>query len=226
MTHTYLEQNLKGICDKFGVDFQGFLSDFNIDNVYDLTILDLEAVCEEYEVDLNALLFKPLYLQDFLKEKLAKIKFLILDVDGVLTDGGMYYSESGDQSKKFNTKDGMAILNLTKNNVQVGIISSGFVSNTVKKRAEILGIQHCYIGRKPKIEILKEWCAKLQVKLEEVAVIGDDINDLCLIKDVGFSACPSDAIREVKSQVTLILNRKGGDGCVREFIDDFLNVSR
>ena len=121
----YLEQNIKGLCSKFGIKYSEFIDDLDVDNVSELTIYDLEAVCEEYEVDLLSLLFKPLYRPELWNKKLEKIKLLILDVDGVMTDGGMYYTENGDQIKKYNTKDGMAIQHLVKNKFQIGIISSG-----------------------------------------------------------------------------------------------------
>jgi YrbI family 3-deoxy-D-manno-octulosonate 8-phosphate phosphatase len=139
-----------------------------------------------------------------------------------MTDGGMYWTESGDQMKKFNTKDGMGIMELTKNNFQVGIISSGFTKVMVQKRAELLGIQHCYVGRQPKMDILKEWCETLKIELNQVAIIGDDINDLSIMRSVGVAACPSDAINEVKSTCQIILTKAGGMGCVREFIDAYL----
>jgi YrbI family 3-deoxy-D-manno-octulosonate 8-phosphate phosphatase len=163
-------------------------------------------------------MFRP----ELFKAKLDKIKLLILDVDGVMTDGGMYVSENGDQMKRYNTQDGMGIMHLTKSNFQVGIISSGFTNNMVQKRAELLGIQHCYVGRDPKIEILNDWCKKLDLKLDEVAIIGDDINDLEIMKNVGLAVCPSNAVNSVKSICQIILSKKGGDGCVREFIDNFL----
>jgi YrbI family 3-deoxy-D-manno-octulosonate 8-phosphate phosphatase len=218
----HLEQNLKGLCVKFGVEFDEFLNDLDVENVHELTVYDLEAVCEEYEVDLLSLLFKPMFRPELFKAKLDKIKLLILDVDGVMTDGGMYVSENGDQMKRYNTQDGMGIMHLTKSNFQVGIISSGFTNNMVQKRAELLGIQNCYVGRDPKIEILKDWCKKLNLKLEEVAIIGDDINDLEIMKNVGLAVCPSNAVNSVKSICHIILSKKGGDGCVREFIDNYL----
>jgi YrbI family 3-deoxy-D-manno-octulosonate 8-phosphate phosphatase len=218
----HLEQNLKGLCVKFGIDFEDFLNDLDVENVHELTVYDLEAVCEEYEVDLLSLLFKPMFRPELFKVKLDKIKLLILDVDGVMTDGGMYVSENGDQMKRYNTQDGMGIMHLTKSNFQVGIISSGFTNNMVQKRAELLGIQNCYVGRDPKIEILKDWCKKLNLKLEEVAIIGDDINDLEIMKNVGLAVCPSNAVNSVKSICHIILSKKGGDGCVREFIDNYL----
>ena len=146
-----------------------------------------------------------------------------MDVDGVMTDGGMYWSEQGDQIKKFNTKDGLGLLELTKKAFKVGIISSGFTQVMVQKRAELLGITHCYVGQQPKLEVLETWCKEWGIALENVAVIGDDKNDLALMKAVGFAACPSDAVNEIKSICNLILERKGGEGCVREFIDAYLN---
>lgn len=218
----FLDQNIKGICAKYGVDFADFLGDFGVENVMELSIFDLEAVCDENGMDLHSLLFKPMFKPETWTKKIAKIKLLILDVDGVMTDGGMYYTENGDQIKKYNTKDGMAILHLTKSDFQVAIISSGFKDQMVKARAELLGIQHCYVGRDKKINILADFCRELKIDLENVAIIGDDINDLEIIKKVGFSACPADAMDVIKTNVDVILTKKGGEGCVREFIDAYL----
>jgi len=218
----HLEQNIKGLCGKFGVDFNEFLNDLNADNVHELSIFDLEAICEEYEVDLHSLLFKPMYKPEKFRKQLGKIKLLILDVDGVLTDGGMYVSENGDQQKRFHAQDGMAIMYLTKSDFQVGIISSGFTNNMVQSRAALLGIQKCYVGRESKIKILQDWCGELQIELSQVAIIGDDINDLEIMRKVGLAICPSNAVNVVKSQSHIILTKKGGDGCVREFIDTYL----
>ncbi len=218
----YLEENIKGLCDKFGLDYLEFLSDVGVDSVEELTISDLEVIAEEYDVDLNALMFHHVYKTNYLKDKLAKIKLLVIDVDGVMTDGGMYFTEGGDQFKKFNTKDGMSIIHLTKNNFQVAIISSGFKGEAVTKRAEMLGIQHCSVSRLPKIETLANICKELAIDFENVAMIGDDINDLEVMKSVGVSACPRDAMQIVKSNSLIQLNRKGGEACVREFIDEYL----
>jgi YrbI family 3-deoxy-D-manno-octulosonate 8-phosphate phosphatase len=218
----YLEQNIKGLCAKFGVNYDAFLEDLGIETVDDMTVSDLEIVCEEYDTDLNALLFKHLFKSDILISKLKAIKLLVLDVDGVLTDGGMYFTESGDQFKKFNTKDGMAILHLTKNKFPVAIISSGFKADMVQRRAEMLGIQYCFVNRIPKIETLNSLCDELNLTLDNVAFIGDDINDLEVIKNVGFTACPRDAVNAIKSNVDVVLNKKGGDGCVRELIDFYI----
>ena len=217
-----LEINLQGLCLKYGIEFQQFLSDFNIEHVSELSIGDLEAICEEYELDLQTLLFKPLYKPHKLKASLEKIKFLLLDVDGVMTDGGMYVSENGDQMKKYNTKDGMGILHLREKGIEVGIISSGFTEKMVKERASLLGITYCYVGREPKINILNQWLEELKMDLNEVSMIGDDINDLPILEKIGLAVCPSNAVNRVKSKCHLILSKKGGDGCIREFIDEYL----
>ncbi|MEN9521756.1 MAG: hypothetical protein RL065_133 [Bacteroidota bacterium] len=151
--------------------------------------------------------------------KNKNIKLLVLDVDGTLTDGGVYITEKGDEFKKFNTKDGLAIRYLTKNNFQVGIISASISKEIVKYRANMLGIQHLYIGEKNKLEILTEWLKKLNINFENVAYVGDDVNDLSVIQKVGLSACPADAVNAVKKQCHIILQRNGGDACVREFIE-------
>jgi len=217
-----LEQNIKGLCAKFGIEFKDFLDDLEVENVHELTVYDLEAICEEYDIDMYALLFKPIFKPELYKKKLSEIKFLILDVDGVMTDGGMYISENGDQMKRFNAQDGMAIQHLVKNKFQIGIISSGTTNSMVQKRAEILGVQHCYVGRETKISILNSWCKTLDIKLSEVAMIGDDINDLEIMKQVGIAVCPKNAVNAVKSLAHIQLSKNGGDACIREFIDNYL----
>src|ERR1035438_6889908 len=101
---------------------------------------------------------------------MKNIKFLVLDVDGVLTDGGMYYTESGDEFKKFNAKDGLAIRRLTKNGIPVGIISHGHLSMLITKRAELLGIKYVCVGMEmKKLDILTKWCEELKIDLHDVA---------------------------------------------------------
>jgi 3-deoxy-D-manno-octulosonate 8-phosphate phosphatase (KDO 8-P phosphatase) len=218
----FLEQNIKGLCTKFGVDFNQLLNDFEVDSVGELAMIDLEAFAEENEVDLYALLYKPLFLLDHLKPRLAKVKLLIMDVDGVLSDGGMYYTESGDQFKKYNAKDGMAIMHAQEKGLNIGIISSAFKPQMVLNRAETLSIKYVYAGRDPKMMILNKWCQELGIGLDEVAMIGDDINDLPIMEAVGFRCCPADAVQVVKNAVDVVLNKKGGHGCVRELIDNYL----
>lgn len=218
----FLEQNIKGLCAKFGVDFYQMMQDFSVDSVTELSILDLEAIAEEYEVDFYALLFKPLFIFDHLKPRIEKVKLVILDVDGVMTDAGMYYTESGDQMKKYNAKDGMAILKAQEAGLQFGIISSAFTDKMVRNRAAVLKIERVYVGRDQKIDVLNTWCKELGLDLSEVAIIGDDINDLSIMTKVGFRVCPKDAVQEVKKEVDVVLTKKGGEGAVRELVDNFL----
>jgi 3-deoxy-D-manno-octulosonate 8-phosphate phosphatase (KDO 8-P phosphatase) len=152
------------------------------------------------------------------------IKMLIFDVDGVMTDAGMYYSESGEESKRFNSRDGLAIRNLNKLGWKTGIISHGINISLIKRRAELLGISHVYAGNLPKTDVLAEWCNELNLSFSQIAFIGDDINDLPIIRVVGFSACPADALNAVKKEVNMVLSSRGGDGAIREWIDRcFLN---
>ena len=218
-----LELNIKGLCKTHGIKFDDFLADLDVDNVHELSIYDLEAICEEYELDLQAQLFKPLFSQASLDKKIQKLKMLILDVDGVLTDGGMYVSEKGDQMKRYHTHDGLALLELGKSKkLTLGILSSGFTEHMVQDRATLLGIEHVYVGREPKLDILNTWCTELGYSLDEVAIIGDDLNDLPVMQAVGLAVCPASAVSKVKSVADIILSRKGGDACVREFIDNYL----
>jgi len=154
--------------------------------------------------------------------KAFDFKFLVLDVDGVLTDGGMYYTESGDEFKRFNSKDGLAIIRLIESGKKVGFLSSGFNKNIIERRAKLLGIHYVYIGTWKKIEVLEGWCKELNISLKNVAYIGDDLNDSAIIEKVGFSACPADAVAGIKEKVDVILSKKGGNACVREFIDLYL----
>lgn len=218
----FLEQNIKGLCEKYGLDFQEFLSDFTIEHVHELNIFDIQALCEEYEIDMQTLFFKRMYITDYLQEKINDIKLLVLDVDGVMTDGGMYFTENGDQFKKFNTKDGLAIIHLTKKDFQVAIISAGFTGDAVKTRAKMLGIQNVYVGRDPKMQVLTNLCDKLGISLKNVALIGDDVNDLEMMKNIGLAVCPKNAVSIVKNNAHIILNNNGGEACVREFIDNYL----
>lgn len=152
----------------------------------------------------------------------SKIKFLGLDVDGTLTDGGMYYTESGEEFKRFDTKDGRGIIELQKQGVKVGLLSSGFKKKIIEGRAQTLGLEKFYVGTDPKIGILQQWCNDMGVDMKEVAYIGDDINDRDIINAVGFTACPADAMPSIKKIVDVVLTNKGGYGCVREFIEEHL----
>ena len=154
--------------------------------------------------------------------KIVKIKFLVLDVDGVLTDGGMYYSESGDEFKKFNTKDGLGIKRVVAAGIPVGFISSGKNKIIINNRAALLGVEYVYAGFDEKLPILNSWREKLSLTWKDIAYIGDDMNDSGIMKKVGVPACPADAVQEIKKISKVILKKKGGEGCVREFIEKFI----
>lgn len=186
------------------------------------TITELVKISDYFDLSIDLLLKKP--LKQFNKILSADIQFLILDVDGTLTDGGMYFTESGDLMKKYNTKDGMAIKGLTKSNFQVGIISHSHQSKMVESRAKMLGIQNVYVGTESKLEILDGWLTKLNLTRQQVAYVGDDINDKEIMEAVGISACPNDAVKSIKTIADIVLEHGGGKACVREFIDEYLNI--
>ncbi len=218
-----IESNLKVLCSRAGVDYDQLLSDLGVESALELNLFDIQTISEEYEVDMQTLLFHSIGLNQHLKGKLKNIKLLILDVDGVMTDGGMYFTENGDQIKKYNTKDGLALMKSIKDGLQVAIISSGFAPAMVQKRADMLGIQHCIVTREPKIDVLRQLLIDLKLDFDQVAMLGDDLNDLEVMKQIGIAACPKDAVKEIKSISHIHLSKKGGEGCVREFLDDYLN---
>lgn len=148
-----------------------------------------------------------------------KCKMLALDIDGVMTDGGMYVGTSGQESKKFNTKDGMAIKNVLKNGIEVAFISSGKNLELIQYRADMLGVKNVWVGSGEKLDILTKWCAEMKISLAEVAYIGDDLNDLEVLENVGLSACPADAAPAVRDVCAQILTCNGGNGCVRELVE-------
>jgi len=159
-------------------------------------------------------------MEDVIRQKARKIKILITDCDGVLTDGGVYYGENGEVMKKFNIKDGMAVERMRNIcNVETGIIT-GEMSPSVAKRAEKLKITQLHLGAKDKPAVLAKILAELtELKVEEIAYIGDDVNDLEIMKVVGLTASPADAISFVKDKVDYICQAKGGEGCFREFAE-------
>lgn len=156
------------------------------------------------------------------KKKAAQIKLLVLDVDGTLTDGGVYIDSNGVQSKKFHIRDGMGITLLHEKGLPVGILSHSRSKTILDERARMLGIDRVYSGKEPKLEVLSRWLLELNLTFEQVAYIGDDVNDLEVLEKVGFSACPHDAHFSLVKVVDVVLQRNGGQGCVREFIDRFL----
>ncbi len=214
-----LEQNIKAYFQRVERDYDAFLTAQQVKKIEDLSIGKIYAFCQQEELDFDNLLTKPMFVHP---QKAQQIKLLILDIDGVMTDAGMFFTENGDQLKQYNAKDGMAVRALADSHYSVGIISSGFKLNMVKDRADLLKIERVYVGREPKISVLQSWCDDMRITFEEVGIIGDDINDLEVMKSVGFSACPADAVPVVKQHVNLVLQKRGGKGCVREFIDYYL----
>jgi len=153
-----------------------------------------------------------------------KIKLFLTDVDGVLTDAGMYYSENGDELKKFNTHDGKGLERLRNTGIKTGIITSED-TKIVARRAKKLKVDHLAQGKHGmgKLDIAKEICAKENVNLSETSYIGDDVNCMELLKAVGFAACPADALPAVKNiPGIMVLEKKGGEGVVREFAEIIL----
>lgn len=148
-------------------------------------------------------------------------KLILTDIDGVWTDGGMYYDKTGNEHKKYNTADSAGVLFCKLLEIPVGIIT-GEQNDIVKNRANKLGIEILFMGVKNKLLVVEELCLKLNISMEEVAYIGDDINDILVLKNVGISACPINAPEYVKKHANLILTKEGGNGVFREFIEEIL----
>lgn len=181
---------------------------------------DIQHIATRFSVTTDLLLKTDLELRE--EQRSKEIKLVIFDVDGVLTDAGIYYTESGDEIKKFNAKDGLMIRRLSKRNILTGIISHGLTNKVIARRAEVLNISHVEVSQTPKIDTLTKWCEQLNISPANICFIGDDVNDEEIIRAVGFSACPADAVDEVKNMVHVVLTKKGGEGCVRELIDLYL----
>ena len=153
----------------------------------------------------------------------SKIKIFLSDVDGVLTDAGMYYTENGDEFKKFCTYDGMGFQLLQKTGVKVGILTTED-RELNRRRAKKLGLDFDFHGAKDKLQIVKDLCEKENVSLDEIAYIGDDVNCFELLSNAGVSACPMNAVSKIKSIPNIIqLQRNGGNGVVREFVELILS---
>lgn len=150
---------------------------------------------------------------------MTNIKLFATDVDGTMTDGCMYYAENGMELKKFNFQDGMGFKLLREAGIKTAIITSE-ETKIVKKRADKLKVDYLSMGNWQKLDFIKNICNELDIKLDEVAYIGDDINDIELLSAVGIKACPKNAVQKVKNiENIIILKAKGGDGAVREFIE-------
>ncbi|QCU89612.1 KdsC family phosphatase [Thiomicrorhabdus sediminis] len=148
-------------------------------------------------------------------EKAKKIKLLILDVDGVLTDNRLYYNDEGVETKTFHTRDGHGMVLLQKSNIDIGIIT-GRKSQLVAKRMQDLKVKHVYQGVPDKLPTFSKLVEELGLSLDEIAYVGDDILDLPILLRVGLGVAPKNADAEVVSRVDYISKFEGGQGCVRE----------
>jgi 3-deoxy-D-manno-octulosonate 8-phosphate phosphatase (KDO 8-P phosphatase) len=157
-------------------------------------------------------------------KKCKKIKFLLTDVDGVLTDGGRYYSKDGEILKKFHVRDGMGINILLRNNIKT-IILTKEKSMITKKWAKDMNIFKVYSGLIKKEQVLTKICKQYKVNLDEIAFIGDDVNDVEVLKKVGFAVVPHDSVFQVKKIADFICKSSGGKGCFRE-ISDLILLSK
>jgi 3-deoxy-D-manno-octulosonate 8-phosphate phosphatase (KDO 8-P phosphatase) len=154
-------------------------------------------------------------------EAAKKIKLLLLDVDGVLTDGRLYYGNSGEEMKAFNIQDGLGIKLLQRAEVQVGIIT-GRVSSLLEHRATELGIHPVVQGREDKLTALQELMQTMDINLDEVAFVGDDLPDLAVIRQVGLGITPANGSSTLSSQAQWQTSKRGGDGAVREVAEMIL----
>ena len=150
------------------------------------------------------------------------IKMFLTDCDGCLTDGGMYYTENGDELKKFNTQDGMGFQLLREKGIICGIIT-GEDTQIVRRRAEKLKLDILKMGVKDKLSVVKALCQEYGVTLEQVAYVGDDINDVTLMREVGFAASVPNATEEAKKCADYVTTRAGGSGAVREVVEQILS---
>ncbi|MUL38108.1 KdsC family phosphatase [Gloeocapsopsis dulcis] len=153
-----------------------------------------------------------------LRSRLSQVKLLALDVDGVLTDGGLYYTEMGQVLRKFNIKDGQGIKLLKQAGVEVAIITAKSALSTLN-RAQDLGITHTFLGVKDKLAQLKTLCQKLNISLSQVAYVGDDVNDIEVLQAVGCPMTVADAMAINQSIAVYITKLPGGQGAVREICE-------
>ncbi len=159
-----------------------------------------------------------------MKEQLARIKLLLLDVDGVLTDGRIIYDNQGNELKAFDVKDGHGLKLVQRAGIKTGIIT-GRSSEVVKKRAAELGFDILYQGALNKLDPYKEILAEYGLSDDEVAYVGDDVVDLPILRRVGFSATVADAVEDVLPLVDFVTKRPGGRGAVREICDMLVRAS-
>ena len=150
--------------------------------------------------------------------KAKEIKLLLLDVDGVLTDGSISYTDEGSEMKTFNSRDGFGMNLLRQAEVEIGLITAR-TSKALNRRAQDLNLTHVFQGKRKKVEVFEQLIGELHLSPQQVAYMGDDWLDLSLLARVGFSATVADAVPEVREVVDYVTGRPGGNGAVREVCD-------
>lgn len=154
-----------------------------------------------------------------LADRLKKIKLVLTDCDGVLTDAGVYYGAQGETLKRFNIRDGMGVERLRDiADVETGIVT-GEMSGSVSERARKLAIGECHLGAKNKAAVIGEIMERRRLTAEQIAFIGDDVNDIPAFNSVGLTACPADAFPSIRERADIVLNTNGGHGVFREFAE-------
>lgn len=150
-------------------------------------------------------------------------KLILTDIDGVWTDGGMYYDGTNVELKKFHTYDSAGVLFAHHLGIPVGILT-GEDTEIVRRRAKKLQIDYLFLGVKNKVSVAQSLCDELKIDLRDVAYIGDDINDMQLLKKVGWAGVPASASKYVKDLATIQLTKRGGEGVFREFVEKLLTI--
>ncbi len=150
-------------------------------------------------------------------------KLILTDIDGVWTDGGMYYDCTGNELKKFNTYDSAGVLFAHKCYIPVGIIT-GEDTEIVRRRAQKLKIDYLRMGVKNKLAVAQEICTDMGITLDEVAYIGDDINDIALLQAIGTSAVPASAPIYIKQYAKWVIDKRGGEGAFRSFVERIIGL--
>ena len=161
-------------------------------------------------------------MNDDLERRIQNIRLLALDVDGVLTDGGVYMFEDGTEFRRFNIKDGLGLKMVMEAGIGVALISSA-TTQAVLHRAARLGITEVHLGVKDKVEVLEDICQRMGITFEQVAYMGDDLPDLPVLERVGLPCAPADAVDAVKQAAVYVSNQRGGDGCVRDVCESILS---
>jgi 3-deoxy-D-manno-octulosonate 8-phosphate phosphatase (KDO 8-P phosphatase) len=152
-------------------------------------------------------------------------KLILTDIDGVWTDGGMYYDQTGNEWKKFNTSDSAGVLFAHRLNIPVGIIT-GEETQIVARRSDKLHVDYLFQNSKDKLAITQTLCEELHITLKDVAYIGDDIGDMSLLKQVGYAGVPASAPDYVRTLGNVPLTKKGGEGVFREFVEKIIGKEK